>query len=143
MGATFGGGGNTLFGAGGADNLLTRVTTVTAFIFMCTSVYLSMAARPMSSGRSGNLFQGLPENSSTEIPAPINLPAAPPTGAPVDAGEAGNAATGAAVGKTTETSNTAPESEAAKPVVPEAVPPAPPSAPVDSAPPAQPGAAAH
>lgn len=161
MGATFGGGGNTLFGASGADNLLTRVTTVTAFIFMCTSVYLSMAARPNSTGRSGSLFQDIPESSSTttEIPAPINAPvegaapAAPAEGAAAGAAAgAGAAASGAASGTVVkegaassaapaDSSNAAPAGAAAPP--PAAIPPAQPSVPVDSAPPAQPGAAAH
>ena len=41
MGAAFGGGSNTLFGASGADTLLTKVTTITAMLFMVTSFILA------------------------------------------------------------------------------------------------------
>ena len=49
LGATFGGGGNTLFGASGADTLLTKVTTSVAILFMITSVTLAynQKSRPM------------------------------------------------------------------------------------------------
>lgn len=57
MGATFGGGSNTVFGASGADNLLTRVTTVLAVVFMCTSLYLAASLRP-SSGLAGSVLSG-------------------------------------------------------------------------------------
>ena len=83
MGATFGGGSNTLFGASGADNLLTRVTTITAFVFMCTSVYLSSSAKVTATSRSGTLLQTTPvEQQPLEIPAqpdsvPPGAPAAP------------------------------------------------------------------
>lgn len=78
MGAAFGGGSNTLFGASGADNLLSRVTTVTAFLFMCTSVFLASSAKP-SVGRAGNIFQNIPDET-TPAPAPIDLPSAPASG---------------------------------------------------------------
>ena len=42
LGASLGGGGaNTLFGSRGAGNFLSRVTTASAAIFMCTSLSLS------------------------------------------------------------------------------------------------------
>ena len=41
MGAVFGGGSQTLFGSGGAGNLLTKLTTGTAVAFMITSLILS------------------------------------------------------------------------------------------------------
>jgi len=75
MGAAFGGGSNTLFGASGADNLLSRVTTITAFLFMCTCVYLASSAKP-SVGRAGNIFSNIPDET-TAAPAPKDLPAAP------------------------------------------------------------------
>jgi preprotein translocase subunit SecG len=75
MGATFGGGGNTLFGASGADNLLTRVTTITAFFFMCTSVYLAHSAQP-GVAVSGNLFKDIPAKSAAPLPV-TEVPAAP------------------------------------------------------------------
>lgn len=57
MGATFGGGSNTVFGASGADNLLTRVTTVLAVVFMCTSLYLAASLRP-GAGLAGSVLSG-------------------------------------------------------------------------------------
>jgi preprotein translocase subunit SecG len=42
VGATFGGGSNTLFGASGADTFLTKFTTITAVLFMVTSLVLAM-----------------------------------------------------------------------------------------------------
>lgn len=41
MGAVFGGSSQTVFGSGGAANLLTRLTTYTAVIFMITSLFLT------------------------------------------------------------------------------------------------------
>ena len=40
LGAAFGGGSNTLFGASGANNILLRVTTSLALLFMITSIIL-------------------------------------------------------------------------------------------------------
>ena len=68
-GATFGGGGQTVFGAGGADTLLTKVTTVIALCFMCTSVTLAISSNK-SFIAEGELF-------SEEVPstAPVANPA--------------------------------------------------------------------
>lgn len=42
LGASLGGGGaNTIFGSRGAGNFLTKITTVSAIIFMCTSLSLA------------------------------------------------------------------------------------------------------
>jgi preprotein translocase subunit SecG len=42
LGAALGGGGaNTVFGSRGAGNFLTKITTASAIIFMCTSLSLS------------------------------------------------------------------------------------------------------
>lgn len=57
MGATFGGGGNTLFGASGADTLLIKITTITAVLFMCTSLFLAVSGRPGGKFQS-KLFPG-------------------------------------------------------------------------------------
>ena len=63
MGATFGGGGNTLFGASGADTLLIKITTITAILFMCTSVFLAISGRP------GGKFQSklFPANAAPAV----------------------------------------------------------------------------
>lgn len=82
MGATFGGGSNTLFGAGGADNLLTRVTTVMAFLFMFTSVVLSSSLKS-GSVTHGALYDSLPATTPITAPAPAAGGApAPGTDAP-------------------------------------------------------------
>lgn len=85
MGATFGGGGNTLFGASGADNILVRVTTFSAVLFMCTSVYLAI------SGRAPTKFESklFPSGSPAAVAPNVNLiPENPP--APGEAGTAGS-----------------------------------------------------
>ncbi|MBM4268240.1 MAG: preprotein translocase subunit SecG [Deltaproteobacteria bacterium] len=41
IGAVFGGSSQTIFGSGGAGNLLTKLTTWTAVIFMFTSIFLT------------------------------------------------------------------------------------------------------
>ncbi len=51
MGAAFGGGSsNTVFGARGAGNFLTRLTTGAAIVFMLTSLSLSYFANPPTIG---------------------------------------------------------------------------------------------
>lgn len=90
-GATFGGGGQTLFGATGADTLLTKVTTICALFFMTTSIYLSAKAGKLAVNE-GNLFQnvqqeGSAEDSETSSPSPstVDSPSADTTGKPVNA----------------------------------------------------------
>jgi len=70
-GATFGGGGNTVFGSAGADNLLTKVTTFIAIAFMCTSVYLAVDAKDARANK-GSLMESLP----SALPIQDNLPVA-------------------------------------------------------------------
>lgn len=56
-GAVFGGGGNTMFGAAGADNFLTKFTTVLAICFMLSSVFLGL--RGQSGGDSNRVLDSL------------------------------------------------------------------------------------
>ena len=42
MGAAFGGGSNSIFGASGAGNFITRATTILAVMFMVTSIGLAL-----------------------------------------------------------------------------------------------------
>jgi len=79
MGATFGGGSQTLFGAAGADNFLTKVTTGLAVIFMLTSVVLAAQKYELMAGRGaeGTIFKDLP----TALPASPVAPAAAPVAA--------------------------------------------------------------
>ena|SRR5947207_7746451 len=84
MGAVFGGGSQTLFGSGGAGNLLTKLTTGTAVAFMITSLILSYGQNHTS--RSG-LLDRIPGSSGASAPAAApaqpQAPAAPATPAPV------------------------------------------------------------
>ena len=55
MGAVFGGGASsTVFGGRGAGNFLTKLTTGSAIVFMCTSLTLSYIA---TSGSGDRLFE--------------------------------------------------------------------------------------
>ncbi|MCC6932011.1 MAG: preprotein translocase subunit SecG [Deltaproteobacteria bacterium] len=61
-GAVFGGGSNTLFGASGADNLLTKVTTGLATLFFLTSIYLAVGVRqPVTADDTSTLMKDLPK----------------------------------------------------------------------------------
>ena len=73
MGAVFGGGSQTLFGSGGAGNLLTKLTTGTAIAFMITSLILSYAHNRTS---GGGLMNRIPTEAAA--PAAPALPATPP-----------------------------------------------------------------
>lgn len=70
VGATFGGGSNTLFGASGADSLLSKVTTYSALIFMCTSVFLASSVKHRAANQ-GEIFNSLPAASLPAASAPV------------------------------------------------------------------------
>ena len=77
MGAVFGGGGSsTLFGASGAGNFLTKLTTGTAIVFFLTSLFLAYSS--IARTQKTVFDQALPE------PPPLNAPKegpnAPPSG---------------------------------------------------------------
>ena len=75
MGAVFGGGGSsTLFGASGAGNFLTKLTTGTAIVFFFTS--LTLAYSSIARTQHTVFDRPLPE------PPPLSAPAekAPPAG---------------------------------------------------------------
>jgi preprotein translocase subunit SecG len=80
MGAVFGGGSQTLFGSGGAGNLLTKLTTGTAIAFMITSLILSYG---QNRAPSSTLLDRIPEQSApADAPnaaksAPAPTPPAP------------------------------------------------------------------
>jgi preprotein translocase subunit SecG len=96
MGATLGGGSNTLFGAGGASGVVIKTTTMIAILFMLTSVLLVRIynARGPVAGSAADVLQGSlikEENapaaaSGTPAPAPAanSAPSAP--SAPAEAG---------------------------------------------------------
>ena len=95
MGAVFGGGSQTLFGAGGAGNLLTKLTTGTAIAFMLTSLILSYGQSRQPGSR---LLERIPTEAaapaapspSAAAPAPatsnaVSIPVAPKPAQPADA----------------------------------------------------------
>lgn len=85
-GVTFGGGGGTVFGASGADTLLTKVTTILAICFMITSVILS-ASQNKWAATEGGLFKDLKdEKPAAAAPlAPVeSAPEAPQAPAPTE-----------------------------------------------------------
>ena len=81
MGAVFGGGGSsTIFGASGAGNFLTKLTTATAIIFFLTS--LTLAYNSIARTQHTVFDQPLPE------PPPLGAPAEKPAPAENKAPEA-------------------------------------------------------
>ncbi len=87
MGSAFGGGSSqTVFGASGAGNFLTKFTTAAAAIFMITSLTLSSFS---SRGEKESLLDNV------ETPAPISSPATSLPALPAETGEETSPATGA------------------------------------------------
>lgn len=84
-GAVFGGGSNTLFGASGADNLLTKVTTGLAALFFGTSIYLAINVRePIPTSDTGSaLFKDLPQATAPQNQAKATGSVASEAAAPV------------------------------------------------------------
>jgi len=65
MGAAFGGGGGTLFGAAGADTFMTNLTKWVAIIFMVTSLALATRSLPsVENLNDGSLSKILPSQAS-------------------------------------------------------------------------------
>ena len=96
MGAAFGGGSQTLFGASGAGNLLTKLTTGTAVAFMVTSLILSYG---QSRAPGSKLLDRIPAEGSAPVAAtPPSPPPAPeaPSAQDTNAAPAAPAAGGAA-----------------------------------------------
>ena len=84
MGAVFGGSSSTVFGSSGAGNLLTKLTTATAIVFMLTSLGLTyFSARHNSSNAS--VFDSAPA-APASAPAPDAAAPAAPQAAPAPEG---------------------------------------------------------
>jgi preprotein translocase subunit SecG len=85
MGAVFGGGGgSTLFGASGAGNFLTKLTTGTAIVFFLTSLFLAYSS--IARTQRTVFDQTLPEPPPLTTPAP-EAPNAPTSGNDAAPGE--------------------------------------------------------
>ena len=84
IGAVFGGSSQTVFGASGAGNALTKATWALAAIFFATSIFLALASarrvtgsifdRPFSSGPVSVMpaSKQMPKNALPAAPAPAN-----------------------------------------------------------------------
>jgi preprotein translocase subunit SecG len=81
MGAAFGGGGGasqTLFGARGSANFLSRTTAILAAIFFCTSLALAWVYSHQSAqGQRSIVEQVAPPPPTPEAPAVPQAPAVP------------------------------------------------------------------
>lgn len=84
IGAVFGGSSQTVFGASGAGNVLTRATSALAVVFFATSMYLAYASTERATGsvfRSGAHSvmptQAVPK-AKPALPAPAPHPAVSP-----------------------------------------------------------------
>jgi preprotein translocase subunit SecG len=91
MGAVFGGSSQTVFGAGGAGNVLTKATGALAVLFFATSLYLAYMSTQHATGsifEHSNLPRSGPVTNSN-VPArnaaPATKPAAPVSNAPAPA----------------------------------------------------------
>src|SRR5260370_13292784 len=87
VGAVFGGSSQTVFGASGAGNALTKATWAFAIIFFASSIFLALAsARRVT----GSIFEGRAASSSvmpaSKLAPKSANPAAPPTAGPSPAG---------------------------------------------------------
>jgi len=85
IGAVFGGSSQTIFGSSGAGNLLTRLTTWTAAVFMVTSIFLTWSS-------TRHLSVSIADDAPIE-PPPLSAPAdtgtttAPDASAPAAPGD--------------------------------------------------------
>jgi preprotein translocase subunit SecG len=80
MGAAFGGGSNTLFGAAGPASFLNKLTTVAAVVFMITSFTLAVMS---SRGTASSRVLDAPvqqEEPVEQTPTPSNTTEEPATG---------------------------------------------------------------
>lgn len=76
MGATFGGGSQTLFGSRGAGNFMTKATAVIGAIFMITSLSLSIVSMNVV---GGSVVEELPAKEGAAAPMNETAPANPAT----------------------------------------------------------------
>ena len=120
VGAVFGGSSQTLFGASGAGNLLTKLTSATAIIFMLTSLTLTYGAAKQT---TRSIFDSAPKSAPVPVPS---------EGTPAVQPSAGTESQGTAAAPTSEAAQTAPaaptpasEAVQAAPVAPAPVPTAP------------------
>jgi len=80
VGAVFGGSSQTVFGASGAGNLLTKVTWAAAVLFFSTSIFLAYTS---TRHVTGSIFEGRVSHSSSLPSGPAAKPAAHASSGPV------------------------------------------------------------
>lgn len=108
IGAVFGGSSQTIFGSSGAGNLLTRLTTWTAVIFMVTSLFLTWSS---THHLTTSIADSLPDE-----PPPLSAPLDAAPAAPAEDGTAapaGDAAAPAADATAPEAAAEAPAADSA------------------------------
>src|ERR1700730_4718617 len=74
VGAVFGGSSQTVFGASGAGNLLTKVTGVCAVIFFATSIILAYSSTRRA---TGSIFEGVHVPVKSLPPGNVGAPVTP------------------------------------------------------------------
>ncbi len=76
MGAAFGGSSQTVFGSAGASDFLHKVTTITAILFMLTSLGLSFF---FAQGRSSSsIMEGVTQTEKAPVTETSTVPAPQP-----------------------------------------------------------------
>jgi len=84
LGAAFGGSSQTLFGSRGAATLFSKLTTISAVVFMVTSLLLAVASVKSGSvvrktlpleQKTGVPFQQGPVQTAPQQPGPVQAPA--------------------------------------------------------------------
>lgn len=110
VGAVFGGSSQTIFGSSGAGNLLTKLTTGTAIVFMLTSLLLTYGTARET---TKSVFDDAPLSAPTST-APQGTPPTQPSGETTSQG-----ATTTSAGEATQT---APATSATLPATPESLP---------------------
>lgn len=81
MGAAFGGNSTTVFGAAGAANMLTKVTTIIAVCFMATSIFLVRYYASLAESAGVVTVDPLKGSVMNRVAAPVE--SAPENSAPV------------------------------------------------------------
>ena len=79
LGASFGGASQTVFGASGAGNFLTKLTAISAIVFMCTSLTLAYFSTHTASSLEKEMMKKAQTMQSQKAPAPLegSTPAVP------------------------------------------------------------------
>ncbi|MGB0062612.1 preprotein translocase subunit SecG [Candidatus Binatus sp.] len=93
VGAVFGGSSQTVFGASGAGNALTKTTWAFAIIFFASSIFLALAS---SRRVTGSIFEGGPFSSAPAASVMPASKAAPKNAIPAAPAPAGHNPAGAA-----------------------------------------------